>query len=181
MKRRKPGQRRRRMEARLRGWGAAYLALSGTGPGGGIRSLWGLGGGPQQLFFSAQMMDRAKLDANVVLVKLNGKDIYCDPGAAFTPFGFLPGRKPVSRDCGSIRTAEVGSRPRFQRVRLADRAQGEFETLGHRRSGREAHDYLYRAGSHATAVEIATKMKPTARNFSRTRCRNTSRRPSKWN
>ncbi len=26
----------------------------------------------------------------MVLVKLNGKNIYCDPGAAFTPFGLLP-------------------------------------------------------------------------------------------
>jgi hypothetical protein len=25
-----------------------------------------------------------------VLIKLNGKDIFCDPGAAFTPFGLLP-------------------------------------------------------------------------------------------
>jgi hypothetical protein len=40
-------------------------------------------------FFSPQLMDRTRLDANVVLVKLNGKDIYCDPGAAFTPFGLL--------------------------------------------------------------------------------------------
>ena len=35
-------------------------------------------------------MDDKKLDTNVVLVKLNGRDIYCDPGAAFTPFGLLP-------------------------------------------------------------------------------------------
>jgi transglutaminase-like putative cysteine protease len=40
-------------------------------------------------FFAPRSMDRNKLDANVVLVKLNGKDIYCDPGAAFTPFGLL--------------------------------------------------------------------------------------------
>jgi hypothetical protein len=26
----------------------------------------------------------------MVLVKLNGRDIFCDPGAAFTPFGLLP-------------------------------------------------------------------------------------------
>jgi hypothetical protein len=30
-----------------------------------------------------------KLNATVVLVKLNGKDLYFDPGAAFTPFGLL--------------------------------------------------------------------------------------------
>jgi hypothetical protein len=40
-------------------------------------------------FFNPQSMDRSKLDANVVLVKLNGKDLYFDPGAAFTPFGLL--------------------------------------------------------------------------------------------
>lgn len=40
-------------------------------------------------FFSPASMDRYKLDADVVLVKVNGKDVYYDPGAAFTPFGLL--------------------------------------------------------------------------------------------
>jgi hypothetical protein len=40
-------------------------------------------------FFRPSTMDVKRLDANVVLVKLNGKDIFCDPGAAFTPFGLL--------------------------------------------------------------------------------------------
>ena len=40
-------------------------------------------------FFSPKSMGRRKLDANVVLVKVNGKDVYLDPGAAFTPFGLL--------------------------------------------------------------------------------------------
>ena len=40
-------------------------------------------------FFRSASMDDRKLDSNVVLVKLNGKDIYCDPGGAFTPFGLL--------------------------------------------------------------------------------------------
>jgi hypothetical protein len=35
-------------------------------------------------------MDSNKLDANVVLLKINGKEIYCDPGAAFAPYGLLP-------------------------------------------------------------------------------------------
>ncbi len=34
-------------------------------------------------------MQSGKLDSNVVLVKLNGKDLYFDPGGAFTPFGLL--------------------------------------------------------------------------------------------
>jgi hypothetical protein len=42
-----------------------------------------------QYFFSANTMQSAKLDANVVLVKLNGKDVYFDPGGEFTPFGLL--------------------------------------------------------------------------------------------
>ena len=41
-------------------------------------------------FFKSNMMDSSQLNANVVLVKLNGKDVYCDPGAKFNPFGLLP-------------------------------------------------------------------------------------------
>jgi len=41
-------------------------------------------------FFFPQYMDGERLDANVVVVKLNGKDSFFDPGAAFTPFGMLP-------------------------------------------------------------------------------------------
>ena len=41
-------------------------------------------------FFSPKLMDPRQLDANVVLVKVNGKDVYCDPGAAFAPYGLLP-------------------------------------------------------------------------------------------
>jgi hypothetical protein len=40
-------------------------------------------------FFDPKTMERRLLDANVVLVKLNGKDLYFDPGAKFTPFGML--------------------------------------------------------------------------------------------
>jgi hypothetical protein len=41
-------------------------------------------------FFNANLMQSDRLDSNVVLVKLPGKDIFCDPGAAFAPFGVLP-------------------------------------------------------------------------------------------
>jgi Domain of Unknown Function with PDB structure (DUF3857) len=40
-------------------------------------------------FFNPKMMQSGRLDANVVQVKLNGKDAYFDPGGAFTPFGML--------------------------------------------------------------------------------------------
>jgi hypothetical protein len=34
-------------------------------------------------------MDAHRLDADVVLIKINGKDTFFDPGAPFTPFGLL--------------------------------------------------------------------------------------------
>jgi hypothetical protein len=43
-----------------------------------------------QYFFNPKTMQGAKLNANVVLVKMNGKDLYFDPGAQFAPFGLLP-------------------------------------------------------------------------------------------
>jgi hypothetical protein len=44
----------------------------------------------QNYFFKPNSMDGRRLDANVVVVKLNGTDEYFDPGAAFIPFGMLP-------------------------------------------------------------------------------------------
>jgi Domain of Unknown Function with PDB structure (DUF3857) len=41
-------------------------------------------------FYHSLSFDPNKFTSAVVLVKLNGNDIYCDPGAAFTPFGLLP-------------------------------------------------------------------------------------------
>ena len=41
-------------------------------------------------FFTPATMDARRLDSNVVVVKLDGKDVFFDPGAAFTPFGMLP-------------------------------------------------------------------------------------------
>lgn len=43
----------------------------------------------REYFFNKVTMQSAKLDTNVVLVKLNGKDLYLDPGVPFTPFGLL--------------------------------------------------------------------------------------------
>jgi hypothetical protein len=44
----------------------------------------------ERYFFNPKLMQSERLDANLVLVKLNGRDIFCDPGSAFTPFGLLP-------------------------------------------------------------------------------------------
>jgi hypothetical protein len=43
----------------------------------------------REYFFTPITAESAKLNANVVLVKLNGKDLYLDPGGPFTPFGLL--------------------------------------------------------------------------------------------
>ena len=41
-------------------------------------------------FFKKNVMRAQDLNTNMVLVKLNGKELYFDPGAAYTPYGFLP-------------------------------------------------------------------------------------------
>ena len=41
-------------------------------------------------FFAKNLMKARDLRTYVVLVKLNGKDVYFDPGTEFTPFGLLP-------------------------------------------------------------------------------------------
>ena len=43
-----------------------------------------------EYFFHKERVNGRELNANVALVKVNGKDEYFDPGAAFTPFGLLP-------------------------------------------------------------------------------------------
>ncbi|HEY6269858.1 MAG TPA: DUF3857 domain-containing protein [Candidatus Acidoferrum sp.] len=41
-------------------------------------------------FFTPNVMRARDLNTNVVVVKLNGKDAYFDPGVEFSPFGLLP-------------------------------------------------------------------------------------------
>lgn len=64
-----------------------YLALVRAA---GFEAYGVLSADRQNYFFNPGTMDSGRLDANMVLIKLNGKDIFCDPGAAFTPFGLLP-------------------------------------------------------------------------------------------
>jgi len=41
-------------------------------------------------FFDPQLMNPGQLDTNLVVVSLDGHDLYLDPGTAFAPFGVLP-------------------------------------------------------------------------------------------
>jgi hypothetical protein len=43
----------------------------------------------RQYFFKPKLRQAGELDANVVLVRVDGKDLYFDPGGAFTPYGYL--------------------------------------------------------------------------------------------
>lgn len=44
----------------------------------------------KHFFFDRNIMDSDALNTNVVLIKLNGKELYLDPGVLFAPFGLLP-------------------------------------------------------------------------------------------
>jgi hypothetical protein len=87
-------------------------------------------------FFSRELRDRTKLDANVVLVKVDGKDVYFDPGAAFTPFGLLEWEETgvtglrLDKDGGSwilttLPQASVSRIERAAKLKLTD--TGELE------------------------------------------------------
>ena len=43
-----------------------------------------------EYFFDRRALNAGQLTGNVVLVKLNGQDLYLDPGSKYVPFGLLP-------------------------------------------------------------------------------------------
>jgi hypothetical protein len=71
------------------GWNITWLFL-GLARAAGFEAYPCLVSGRNDYFFRKERMNGRELDANVVLVKLNGKEMYFAPGAAFTPFGSLP-------------------------------------------------------------------------------------------
>jgi Domain of Unknown Function with PDB structure (DUF3857) len=75
-----------------------------------------------EYFFNPKLMDSAGLRANVVLVKLNGKDIFLDPGIVFAPFGLLPWNETATP---GIRLDNNGGT--WIRTPLPDSAQSETQ------------------------------------------------------
>lgn len=71
------------------GWDITWLFLA-LARAAGVEAYPCLVSGRSEYFFHKERLNSAELDANVVLVKLNGQDQYLDPGAAFTPYGLLP-------------------------------------------------------------------------------------------
>ena len=114
--------------------------------------------------FTPVTMQGDKLNANVVLVKLNGKDLYFDPGAAFTPFGLLTWSETgvmglrLDKDGGTWITTTVPepSESRIERVgRLRLSETGDLEgkvTVTY--TGLEA---MYRRVEERHADEVARK------------------------
>jgi hypothetical protein len=88
-----------------------------------------------QYFFNPKAMNANELTSNVVLLKLNGKDVYCDPGTAFAPFGFLPwgetaavGLK-LDKDGGSFVTTGLPESAQSVVERKADLKMSDDGTL----------------------------------------------------
>ena len=115
-------------------------------------------------FFTPRTMESRKLDANVVLVKLNGKDLYFDPGAMFTPFGLLtwyetatPGLR-LDKDGGSwihtpLPPSSESHIERTTNLKLSDSGDLEGElTLTY--TGLEA---MYRRVQELNADDLARK------------------------
>ena len=71
-----------------RGWELTWLYLAMVRAA-GLEAYPVLVADRRNFFFNKETMESNRLDSNLVLVKLNGKDLYLDPGAAFTPFGLL--------------------------------------------------------------------------------------------
>ena len=72
-----------------RGWQLTWLYL-GLVRAAGFQAYPCFVAQRNEYFFRKERADGRELSDNVVLVKVNGQDIYFDPGAAFTPFGLLP-------------------------------------------------------------------------------------------
>ena len=64
-----------------------FLALARAA---GFRADLALVSTRDQYFFNPSMMNPGQLNSNLVIVNLDGKDLYLDPGVPFTPFGLLP-------------------------------------------------------------------------------------------
>jgi hypothetical protein len=64
-----------------------YLAMARAA---GIEAYPVYVSGRNEYFFNKQIMNASQLNGTVVLLKLNGKEVYCEPGTAFAPYGLLP-------------------------------------------------------------------------------------------
>lgn len=86
-------------------------------------------------FFNSALMNPNQLDDTVVLVKSGGKDMYFDPGTAFTPYGYLPWAETsvkglrIDKDGGSWVTTSLPSSADSVVSRVADLKMTENGSL----------------------------------------------------
>jgi uncharacterized protein DUF3857 len=71
------------------GWDLTWLFV-GLARAAGFEAYPCIVSSRSEYFFHKERVNGRELNANVALVKVNGKDAYFDPGAAFTPYGLLP-------------------------------------------------------------------------------------------
>ncbi|MBZ5702767.1 MAG: DUF3857 domain-containing protein [Acidobacteriia bacterium] len=71
------------------GWDITWLFL-GLARAAGFEAYPVLVSRRDEYFFNKARMNSHELNDHIVLVKLDGKDRYFDPGTVFTPFGLLP-------------------------------------------------------------------------------------------
>ena len=138
----------------------------------------------EHYFFTPGLMQSGRLDSNLVLIKLNGKNIFCDPGAAFTPFGLLPwmetgiaGLQLDKKESAWIKTlvptAAQARTERHANLTLSDTGDLEgkltvtytdMEAARRRRGERHADDAerkLYLEGSIKASIPAASEVKLT--------------------
>ncbi len=126
----------------------------------------------KEYFFDPKTMQSSKLRANFVLVKLDGKDLFLDPGAEFSPFAMLTWSETgmqalcLNKDGGTwIRTplppASDSRIERSARLKLSETGDLEgkltitytgLEAMYHRLDVRHADDVARRKFAESTAV-----------------------------
>jgi len=88
-----------------------------------------------EYFFKPQSMNPGQLNADVVLVKLSGKEVYFDPASGYAPFGLVPWDETavkglrVDKDGGTWVTTTVPESANSQIIRKADLKLSDDGTL----------------------------------------------------
>jgi hypothetical protein len=79
-----------------------------------------------EYFFNEKRMDKQELDSNAVMVKINGKELFFDPGSLFVPYGLLPWQETavkgmkLDKDGGSWIVTSLAESSASQIVRTAN-------------------------------------------------------------
>ncbi len=75
------------------GYGSGYditWTFLGLARAAGLESYGVMLSRRNEYFFTQTRMNKRELDSNAVLVTVNGKELYFDPGSMFVPYGLLP-------------------------------------------------------------------------------------------